>query len=346
MGESLEQKEDGKASAERIKEIATGSTRVALIWFAALILVWATKIEPSFGPVIRYQNAVKRKKLAEKQYRRDLRVMRDKIEEEPVSEKKPGEPSIRWRFKTAEEQRGGQPTAFVTKDSDTIRPSLTDSTTNKNPNVPTPSEEDSSTDETTPPYFDRERLNRLNTTLRTLTKISLDAEARKASATTVEFELLNYKFLSSVLYAPIVWNLFFFGLLVYLFSSRQRLIKLIVRYTKLSNNLRLYHAPWWVAPLPRLSRGSGCTVEKVRRIIGWPEGTKRHIIAVVVMLLLAAMLQGRVAQIGLEVTKTIGSGSEATWLSVAYYAIFILFALLAFLWFLPRDYRPNEGNSV
>jgi hypothetical protein len=67
---------------------------------------------------------------------------------------------------------------------------------------------------------------------------------------------------------------------------------------------------------------------------------------VAVMLILATMLQGRVAQIGLEVVKTLGSGYEVSLLLVAYYVAFILFVLLAFLWLLPADDQGDRSNNV
>jgi hypothetical protein len=346
-------KEDAGACAERIKEIGTAATRVALVWFAALVFVWATKIEPSFGPVLRYQNAVKRKKNAEKLYRKKLSALKKKYDTDEYfalvqapAGGQPGEPSIRWAFVKRDRPRAfsksEQPQAGTSKEPVTVQPSLGDSADNDEPRPAADSpDEDPPEEEKEPPYWDRDKLKEINAHLRTLTRISLDAEARRAGATTVEFELLSYKFPSSVLYAPLVWNLFFLGLFVYLFFSRRRLIKLIVRYIKSAGGARLYHAPWWVSPLPRLRGGT-----RADETVGWDGGKKTRVTVVAVLLILAMALQGRVARIGLEVIETLGSGREATLLAVAHYLIFILSVLLALLWLLPTDYKREEGGKA
>ena len=313
------QKDDAKACEDRIKDLTKTSSRIALLWLAALILVWSTKIEPSYGPVIRYRHAANTKKDAEKNYRQVYRELRLKIRPEEKSFSKSGEPNIRWRFASSEELKSA-----LARNPGPRRESL---------------------ERWKPSSADHDSLRRLNEALRTLAKISIDAEQRKASATLVEFQILDYKFTSSVLHAPIVWNLLFLGLLFYVFLVRQALTSLLLRYATLTTEPRLYGMAWWIAPLPRL-RVQKRAPAILLRILNRPQGSLYSTIGLIVALLTGVFLQARIAKMGLVVTELLGSGYQMKVLVSGYYGALFLFVVLVTFWVLPARYDLERREEI
>lgn len=338
MNDASQRSDESKTCRDRVKEIATGSTRILLIGCAALLLIWATKLEPSFDPVLRYEDAVKRQKTAAKVYRKELNLLNKRfgngstwrLNPKARPNSKPNEPEIEWVI-----QKQAPPPEPPSKENN--------ETVETPPELPPgfESDEEPTPEALEPTSRDKDRLDKVNKALFTIRASSLDTEVRKLNATSVEFEFLSYKFPASVLYAPIIWNLCFLGLLIYTFFSRLRLFKFVIRSVELGATERLYHVPWWATPLPHI-QSRNYLFERVGRTLGWDEGSKGPVIPIAVTLVLATLLQGRVAQLGLAITETLGSGREASLLKICYYVVFGVFFAIVLIWLGGTIFRAEK----
>ena len=175
----------------------------------------------------------------------------------------------------------------------------------------------------------------------------------------VTFEILNQSFEVPPLYAALIWSVFLIGLILYVARSRFILLSLsaeVLSHTQdgvITEKYLKAEAPWWLAPLPRLQfqttgdKDSPAKTDssQLYRLLGWEHGNRTATLLVMASLLGLALVQMRVVWLELEISRLIGTMQDRAIVPVI--ATGVLFLTFLSIWFwlrfrrLPVSSHPN-----
>src|SRR5262249_23350948 len=222
---SARQKELLKQYLDRFRETAKGATKTALLWSAALAIVWLTGLERVHHDVTETFNAIQRnnwtkQKYVESQVNKDFKSIRDlefRINEESVKEEE--EYLQKHKNRLAQALKKGD-----NKKADTERQIIEQ--------LSKYTEEQKRKVEGYKKTLD-EKKRRIEEQTKVIEGQRKDLhkglQELRAKKKGVSFDILGQKFEVSPLYAPILWSLFLIGLIGYLFRARLVLLDLCAR---------------------------------------------------------------------------------------------------------------------
>lgn len=287
---SADQTELVKRNLERFREIVKGTNKTALLWAAALTIVWLTGLERINHDVtdtfdaIQHSNWNKQRYL-ETKVKKDFESRQDlalRSSEETLANIEQALDQLKKRYDQAVKDREAIRLKSLQQPGDTAekeslryadaKVKMFQERINAWPLVRKARKkefdhakrvweqnEKSIGDQTTSIEAQRENLRK-------------ELQELRAKKKGVSFDILTQKFEVLPLYAPIIWTLFLIGLIAYFLRARSSLLQLCIKTIGVlgtkspssSSNLKdiFSEAPWWLAPLPHSGRGV-LSVEKV-----------------------------------------------------------------------------------
>jgi hypothetical protein len=356
---------------ERFRERARGATKTALLWIAALAIVWITGLEGLRRDVTNRLSAVEENNRAKQALENEaavyhlsksssyqlINVMKTHIKEEE------GLDNLRRERDAARGAGDEDGTKELSSRVRRIENRIKEEGLTIDQRRRALQELESSTAlkiNNFKDQFDKieKRRGELQQALKTL------KEQRRA----VSFDILGQKFEVPAVYAPIIWCLFLLGLVFYLARARASLIILCVRALAMlrsisstsPNHLKniTADAPWWLAPLPparvkleqfagntEISRGA-LRSHQLLEAVGWHREYHRLISLLSILCLFILILaQARIVWLGLSMSRQIGDAYERSYIPVVFLAIIVLTAYAARLWISPSHALGREVKT-
>lgn len=286
---SADQTDLVKRNLERFRETVKGTNKTALLWVAALAIVWLTGLERINRDVTDTFDAIQRSNRNKQTYL-ETRVKKD-FESSQNVELRSSKETLENIEQTLNElsEKNAQAVkvldaarlrAVQEPENPTVKSSVADAEAslkhlNERINDWKLRREDNEhakrIREQSEKSIDDQRKS-IESQRESLGKKQQELRAKKEG---VSFDILSQKFEVSPLYAPISWSLFLIGLMFYLLRARSSLLTLcvktigIIRTTKKSSSASTLtdiftEAPWWLAPLPNSPR-SAYSVEQKKR---------------------------------------------------------------------------------
>ena len=293
---------------KRFQETAKGATKTALLWFAALVIVWWNGIEQT----INYELAadlegIEAKDNEKKNAEETVSAARIRIDSlrKVKSKREKSIQEVEKKLNSMEEyvkllQKTHSPRLLSR--ARYSQHALNRQKQNRAQQKRQLENLERNIEETTKKISESQRIAKAASK-------QYDKRVAALSGKQVPFKVLEQEFQSLTLYAPIIWNLLLVGLMFYLALSRRIAITLCcraIRHLKedesldVSKNSLVDETPWWLAPLPYITNRS-VEASQLRDALGWQFTIWKANLLVIIGLVCLFIMQLRVTYLGLWV---------------------------------------------
>ncbi len=375
---STERNSEVKFCADRFREIAKGTNKIALLWIAALIIVWSQGLERVQRDAGENFRALQQVNLERQQLENEIRrdhqsterailnsreLDAHKEQNNDLDKYKRELADARRKNKKNEEERLQEiindirlritPLRQLSKEEQREAIDVRKSEELKRASLKVIAEKKGSRAEREKQFEEKQAA------------LATEHQTLKQQRKGVSFDILNQKFEVPPLYAPLIWSLFLIGLILYMARSRFLLLVLCTKAllilshgTNTASITSIGEAPWWLAPLPDLPTpategraaeepaAAPVLAQQLCRLVGWQRVNRVATILLVAGLFLLILFQVRVAWLEIAMSRQLGSMRERAVVPLIVTAILFLTFVSLWLWFRLRYVPELDAQTL